>query len=126
MSSSSLSHPQMKCYPQREIQQKAVRGKNPGDPGELRGCVIPSPSPPKAAVRRMLTAALVPSPLRPAADPRQDPDPGSPPSSPPATALQLPTIPARLCLQAASRGPTPKSFPAAARQQDPITQSSSR
>lgn len=45
-SSPSLSHPQMKCYPQREIQQKAVRGKNPHDPGELQGCVIPSPSPP--------------------------------------------------------------------------------
>lgn len=88
---------------------------------------VPLPArPAKAAARRMLTAALVLSPVRPAADPRQDPDPGSPPSSTPAAALRLPTIPARLCLQAASRGPTPKSFPAAAQQQDPITQGSSR
>lgn len=130
MPSPSLNHPQMKCYPQREMQQKAVRGKNPRDPGEIQGCVIPSPSPlarwSAAAARWMLTAALVLSPARPAVNPQQDPDPGSPPSSPPAATLRPPTIPARLCLQAASRGPTPKCFPAAARQPDPITQSSQR
>lgn len=115
--------PQMKS----DIRERAVRGKHPRDPGKLRGCVspsLPAPRPPEAAARRMLTVAWVRSPARPAADPRQGPDPGSPPSSPPAAPLLPPTIPARLCLQAASRGPTLKCFPAAARQPDPDAQGS--
>lgn len=59
-----------------------------------------------AAARRMLTEGWVWSPPRPAADSRQGPDPGSPPCSPPAAPPQPPTIPARLCLQAAS----PRSY----------------
>lgn len=114
------------AIPSAKYNRKRCVGRTPATPGSSRDASSrPRPRPPKAAARRMLTAASVPSPVRPAADPRQDPDPGSPPSSPPAAALRLPTIPARLCLQAASRSPTPKCFPAAARQQDPITQGSS-
>lgn len=72
----------------------------------------------------LISEAWVWSPPRPAADSRQGPDPGSPPCSPPAAPPQPPTIPARLCLQAASRGPTLKCFPAADRQPDPDTQGS--
>lgn len=92
---------------------------------------VPLPAPP-ARGRSQAYAHRGCGPVTPAAcsrfpagsGPRQAPDPGSPPSSPPAAPLRPPTIPARLCLQAASRGPTLKCFPAAARQPDPGTQGS--
>lgn len=136
-----MSSPTNEVLPLFEIQQKTVRGKHPRDPRMLQGCVIPplsAPRPPgrppsrpaaaaaaaATAARRMLTEAWVWSPPRPAADSRQGPDPGSPPCSPPAAPPQPPTIPARLCLQAASRGPTLKCFPAADRQPYPDAQGS--